>query len=262
MAGTDSAEDWVVYEHPLNERVRTLLRLEFLFGQGEFGMGGDSQWHSRTAVTALIDIMGLLGRGDLRKDIQKELDRVTAILEGLESSPGVDTERLAEALEECRALSERFQSAGPMIGGRLRENELLAAVAQRLGIMGGTCAFDLPGYHHWLEQPPEVRRRQLKNWFEDYRIMQEATLLLLWFLRDSARPKHETARGGMYQASLDRSQPYQLLRVLLPAGTPYFPEISGTRHFFTLRFMRQEDMDSRPRQAEEEVEFHLERCAI
>ena len=257
-----AVRDCTVYEHPLNERVRTLLRLEFLFGQGEFGYSGDTPWHSRAGVNALIDVMGLLSRGDLRKDVQKELDRVTGLLEGLEESPGVDASRLAEALSECRSVSERFQNAGPLLGARLRDNELLAAIGQRLGIIGGTCAFDLPGYHHWLQQPARERRRQLEDWFADYGLIREATDLLLWFLRDSAHPRRETAPAGMYQASLDRNQPYQLLRVLLPADAPYFPEISGTRHFVTLRFMHQDDMDTRPRQSQEDVDFLLERCAI
>ncbi len=260
----DSAplQDCTVFEHPLNERVRTLLRLEFLFAQGEFGFSGDSPWHSRAGVNALIDVMGLLSRGDLRKEVQKELDRVTGLLEGLEESPGVDASRLAQALAECRALTERFRNAGPLLGARLRDNELLAAVSQRLGIIGGTCAFDLPGYHHWLQQPAAQRRRQLQDLFADYGPIREATDLLLWFLRDSAHPRRESAPSGIYQASLDRNQPYQLLRVLLPADTAYFPEISGTRHFVTLRFMRQDDMDSRPRQSQEDVDFLLERCAI
>ena len=42
----------------------------------------------------------------------------------------MDASRLAKALGDCHSLSERFQNAGPLLGARLRDNELLAAIGQ------------------------------------------------------------------------------------------------------------------------------------
>lgn len=262
QAMTESAPQRITYEHPLNERVRTLLRLEFLFNQGRFGIDGDSTWHSRLAVDTLVDIVALLSRGDLRSEIQKELEQLVSSLEALGQRPGVDSGVLGPLLEECRDLAKRLRAAPPGIPAIVRDNEFLAAVAQRSGIMGGTCGFDLPGYHLWLNRPAERRREDLENWYSGFSILREATTRILSLLRESSDPVTETAAGGTYQRSLERGSPYQLLRVSMPASAPYFPEISGSKHFCTIRFMQQPSAIERPQQASEDVTFILECCAI
>ncbi|WP_018717304.1 cell division protein ZapD [Arhodomonas aquaeolei] len=259
---SESSSSRITYEHPLNERVRTLLRLEFLFDQGRFGMTGDTEWHSRLAVGTLVDIVALLSRGDLRSEIQKELEQMVTSLEALEKRPGVDPSLLAPVLDECRDLAQRLRAAPPGIPAIVRDNEFLAAVAQRSGIMGGTCAFDLPGYHLWLNRSPERRREDLESWYDGFGILRESTRRILSLLRESADPVTLEAEGGSYQRTLERGSPYQLLRVALPADAPYFPEISGNKHFCTVRFMVQGGATERPQQTDENVPFRLELCAI
>jgi cell division protein ZapD len=242
--------------------VRTLLRLEFLFEQGGFALGGSTTWHSRLGVQTLLDIQALLSRGDLRSDIQKEIERLTGSLDALRSKRGVDAGRLDAVLEECHDLLERLRSAPPGIPGELRGNEFLANVAQRAGILGGTCGFDLPGYQLWLHADPAARQQDLERWFGALGDLQEATQLILRLLRDSADPTREVARDGTYQTTLDRDTPYQLLRVSLPPGTRCFPEVSGSRHFCTIRFMVQPDLHERAQPLQEDVEFRFERCVI
>jgi cell division protein ZapD len=60
---------------------------------------------------------------------------------------------------------------------------------------------------------------------------------------------------------LDGNQPTQLIRVQIPAETPYFPEISGGKHRFTVRFMLF-DINQRPQQISEDVAFRLSCCSM
>jgi cell division protein ZapD len=52
-----------------------------------------------------------------------------------------------------------------------------------------------------------------------------------------------------------------MIMVKLPASSPYFAEISGGKHRFTVRFM---DSESKPRPAQvsEDVVFDLYCCAL
>ena len=68
------------YELPLSERMRTFLRLEFLYQQFNYFVEIDTDWASRTAVTSLLEMMAILTRGDIRSDVHKELDRHIGIL--------------------------------------------------------------------------------------------------------------------------------------------------------------------------------------
>ena len=62
----------IIYEHPLNDRIRTLLRLEHLFRQAQNFQKGASSWDSRMVITTLFDILDLFSRSDLKTEIIKE----------------------------------------------------------------------------------------------------------------------------------------------------------------------------------------------
>jgi cell division protein ZapD len=88
----------------------------------------------------------------------------------------------------------------------------------------------------------------------------DAVIELLWLTREAARPRVETALGGAFQITFERDNPCQLLRIALPAGTRLFPEISGSHHRCSIRFLNWTDVNARPAQATEDVKFLLTTC--
>src|SRR5690606_35161405 len=80
----------LIYEQPLNERMRTFLRLDYLYNQALYHNEKASQWGSRAAVASLIDILAILSRGDVRAEVLKEIERHLAQLESFANKPGVD----------------------------------------------------------------------------------------------------------------------------------------------------------------------------
>ncbi|RZU97925.1 cell division protein ZapD [Spiribacter vilamensis] len=262
MDTTIPGTDEMIYEYPLNERMRTFLRLEFLFNNLRFGIEGDSKWHTRMAVDALLDITALLSRSDVRSELQKELERILASLEKLQARPEVDERRLEPVLAECRDIARQLREAPTGIPSVVRNNEFLTTIEQRAGVPGGTCAFDLPGYHLWLESEVSQRRALLEQWHGAFRLMDQGTALVIRLLRDSADPVNEVASGGSFQATLDRATPYQMLRVKIPRSMHCYPEVSGSRHFCNIRFLQQPTQGERPNQADDDVAFILERCVI
>ncbi|MEX0731495.1 MAG: cell division protein ZapD [Aquisalimonadaceae bacterium] len=252
----------IIFEQPLNERFRTLMRLDMLFRQADFGIQGEEEWHSRLAIDTLMDILEILTRGDTRSELIKELERVTATLGRLSENPGVDGDRLHYFVTQCNQVIQRLRIQHGQLGAALRKDEMLTAIMQRSGIAGGTCAFDLPSYHRWLQQPAGRRQQALEDWFAVLDGVRQACDLILRLVRDSAVPRPQVARDGTYQRNLDRGTPYQLIRVELPADSPWFAEISGSKHFITIRFMEQPDTTQRAAQAERDVEFILSCCVL
>ena len=49
-------ENRLVYEHPLSERIRTLLRIENLFSRLDHYSGSPDLWDVRLTVSLLIDL--------------------------------------------------------------------------------------------------------------------------------------------------------------------------------------------------------------
>ena len=57
-----------VYEQPLNERMRTFLRLDFLYQQTLYHEERADSWSTRAAVGSLLEILAITSRGDIRCD--------------------------------------------------------------------------------------------------------------------------------------------------------------------------------------------------
>lgn len=255
-----STPDQIIYEHPLNERIRTILRLEHLFRLAVHYMQGQNSWDSRTFITSLIDILDIFSRGDMKNELIKELERSATTLKGLMANPQVDSTRLATILKAMEHLIENLYGMKNQPGHELREDEFLNAVRQRSTIPGGSCDFDLPAYHRWLEQPWSQREADQKKWLAQLDPIRQAIELQLKMIRNSADPVMLNSEDGSYQQSLDSSLPFQLLCVSLPADSPYYAEISGSRHRFNIRFLQ--STVGRAEVAAEPVTFQLTCCSL
>ncbi|MGD2076180.1 MAG: cell division protein ZapD, partial [Gammaproteobacteria bacterium] len=154
------------------------------------------------------------------------------------------------------------KAAGGPIAADLRKNEFLGSIQQRSAIPGGTCDFDLPAYHFWLQQPPDARARDLAGWMGRFEVIAQAIQLILRLIRDSTELKSVTAESGFFQKTLDTNHPCQLVRVAVGEDIPYYAEISGGRHRFTVRFLESSLQDGHMRQATRNIAFKLGCCAI
>src|ERR1700678_2026249 len=139
----------VVYEQPLNERMRTCLRLEFLYTQASYHSELDNAWSSRAAVSSLLEILAITARGDSRSDVLKELERQVNVLKEYQSKTGVDPARLKSLMSNLVKLRSDLSSIGGNFMAPLRDSEFLSAVKDRSAIYGGICEFDLPYYSYW-----------------------------------------------------------------------------------------------------------------
>lgn len=254
---TDTA--LTTYEQPLTERMRTFLRLEFLHRQTEHHVERESEIDTREAVSGILEIAAILGRGDVRSEVLKELERQINGLESFASNPNVDHRRVDALLVELNASRKGLNAIGPHYLQPLKDSEFLNAIKHRSAIPGGTCEFDLPLFSHWLRQPYEARLQHLDQWLGALRPLCDAVRQVMWLVRQSAQPVEYTATKGMYQHSIARETGCRMLRVQVGA-TDLFPEISGSPQRFTIRFLRWSDIESRPTQAAEDVHFLLCIC--
>ena len=136
------------YEQPLSERMRTFMRLEFLYRQMLYSTDSDSDWATRATIGSLLEIMAILSRGDIRSDVHKELDGQISQLQKYKSQPEVDGKRLDTLLGNLISTRAEVDSRGTNFLQPLKDSEFLSAIKHRSAIPGGTCEFDLPEYSH------------------------------------------------------------------------------------------------------------------
>ncbi len=251
-----------IYEFPLNERIRVFIRLEQLFNQLNHFMDGASVFDKRAAISALLDILMIFSRNDLKSELLKELDRHSKKLNQITNNQDVDTEKLNKILAKINKVSNKLYNTNGKIGVNVMESDLFQSISQRSSIPGGTCSFDLPAFHYWLEQDEETQQRDMLQWTKPLTYIRSAINLILHFIRQSSIATEETAEAGFFQLALDKSQPFQLLRVGITDSTPCFAEISGGRHRFTIRFMQPSSDSKRPSQIVDTVSFSLTCCVF
>jgi cell division protein ZapD len=254
-------DDVLIFEQPLNERMRTFLRLDFLYNQALYHNETPSQWGSRAAMSSLLDILAITTRSDTRSDVLKELERHLALLNEFQTKPGVDGGRLRTVMSNLLRLRSDLLSAGSAFLQPLRDSEFLSAIKHRSAIPGGTCEFDLPDYYYWLSQAADTRMRTFGQWLAMLRPLCDAIAELLWLTRQSGRAREEIAQGGVFHITFDRDSPSQLLRISLPSSLGLYPEISGSHYRCSIRFLTWNGLTARPTQAEGEVRFMLSCCS-
>ena len=252
----------ILYEHPLNERIRTFLRLEYLFKQAAYHLKNSSEWDSRATLNCVLEILAIFGNSNLKSELIKELERHSISMKRLEENPDVDAAQLSSLMEDIQGKMEGMHQINGQVANELKNSEFLARIQQRSAIPGGTCDFDLPAFHYWLQQPSRERIRDLAQWLDNFDAAGQAIQLIMSLTRNSTPMKTTLATAGVYQRTLDPNRPYQLVRIELSPDLPYFAELSGGRHRFTARFLKFSITGERARHTDQDIEFKLACCVI
>ncbi|MDR0563676.1 MAG: cell division protein ZapD, partial [Azoarcus sp.] len=195
----------ITYEYPFTERIRTLLRLEDLLQRSAHFRDSDDPLHHHVALLALFETIEVAGRADLKIDLVTELERQRQILLSFRDNPQISEEALTTALKEIEQSSASLLEMKDRFGQHIRKNEWLTSIRNRVGIPGGSCEFDLPSYHYWLNLDAQTRRRNLEEWVAPIKPIEEALSIVLRLLRSSGRVESQVARRGVFSMMMSGS---------------------------------------------------------
>ena len=246
-----------VYEFPLNEKVRTYLRLEQLFKQLKQVESASEDWQFMNFFETLFTLLDLLERLDIRNDILKDIEVHEKNLVHWSQHPKIDTEALQAALQKILKLRDDLKKA-KKIGTSLKEDKFLASIRQRFSIPGGTCSFDLPNLHYWLKQPIESVREQVNQWLTELHLISDAIDITLSFLRERGRFVNIDAENAFYQGVAEDK--IELIRIYSATDKGYYPILSGNKYRYAIRFMLFNPNENASTAVEGKVEFKLASC--
>jgi len=243
----------VLFEHPLNEKMRTWLRVEFLLNQLHETVPADNSVAALGVFRIISDLLDIFERGDMRTELLKELERQQQKLRAWLDVPGVDEQTVTQLSSRLRQLSAELMNA-PRMGQPLREDRLIALVRQRLSIPGGCCSFDLPGLHIWLHQEQQLRDTQVNGWLASLDPLRNSLAMILDLIRQSGVFRHQTSLNGFYQ---DNAEDADLLRLKLTLEDALYPQISGHKSRYAIRFL---PLDSEQGNVPARLNFDLACC--
>ncbi len=248
----------LTFEHPLTERIRTFLRAEFLFQAAKHRFNSlENHWDARDCISNIIEVYNLVERTEFRSELAKELEKHTNGLQRLAKTPSVDFKALDKVLRDLEKSAEVLKTYSAKQGIFPQNSELLNGVRQRLTIPGGTCSFDLPAFHYWLNLPAKTRQSSLNQWIETLDPLEKALSLVLELTRQSSIPTKETANAGTFQKTLSQQATCQLIRVRLRSDIGVFPEISANKHRVNIRFLTANFEQGKHALSSQDIPFEL-----
>jgi cell division protein ZapD len=251
----------ISYEFPINEKIRTLLRLEDLYVRTISFANRDLPIDHHMALLGIFEIMEVASRADLKSDLLQELERQRQTLIALRNNPHISEDALERVLTEIESTHARLLSMTGKLGQYLRENEWLMAIKQRISIPGGVCEFDLPSYHYWRTQSAERRKQDLDRWVNPLLPIKHGLDIVLKLLRDSAKSSHFVAKAGSFQ-QMSGGKTVQLLKVTLNDDLPAVPELSANRYAINIRFIVPSTSGDRAKVVDSDVQFTLGYCNL
>ena len=250
----------ILYEYPVNERVRTYLRLEQLFRRLGDLMERQTPTDHHFAITTIFEIMDVGGRADLKTDVLKDLEKQKHVLGGYRGNPAVSNVALDDVIGQLETCFSSLSNLPGKAGQSLTENDWLMSIRSRVGIPGGTCEFDLPSYFAWQHLSFSERQKNLQYWIAPLVPLAESVRVLLSLLRDSGAAQKVVAPAGHYQQTLPQGRTFHLLRLRIDPALGVSPEISGNRLMVSVRLMRHES-DDRLHVCTDDVTFELTLCS-
>jgi cell division protein ZapD len=245
----------LTYEHPLNEKLRTYLRLEHLLEQLLQLNALANQWQQQAFFNGLFDLIEVLDRNDVRPDLIKDTERCETALVAWAKHPSVSDDKLKPVLQQAVKLQSDLLRSGKFVGN-LKEDKFLAPLRQRFSIPGGTCFFDVPQLHYWFNLPLQERQLMATNWCAELNLLQQALSFVLGFSREKGQFTELVAQNGFYQSNTEQ---HELLRIRYPLEAGVYPTVSGNKYRYAIRFMQLSDDSGRSNSAED-VGFKLACC--
>ncbi len=254
----------ITFEHPAgDEQVRLYLRLEYLYTELKKHMKEESVSHSKNAMTALLKILNVIDRPDLKSKLVQTLTSHATNLSQLIEAPNVNKVVLEDILQRLYQHIHYLHNYQGKIGESLRKNEFLTQIRLHLNNPAGANEYTLPTYHLWLSKPGYDRIQDLQLWSHPLLDLGSIIEQLLNLMRKSTEGKKVVAKNGFYQQDQDIALPCKLLRVSLPAHLGMFPQVSANKHSIHIILMEPDFYHgNKPTQVKNDIEFELTCCRL
>ncbi len=251
-----------IYEHPLNERTRLFLRLEWLFllNRDLSQVRGAGACHAR--LGHLLGLETLLLRGDVRKEILREFERVQLTWNQLRNLPHLDPVRLDRLLVEFSEKARSLLDPQERLGEGLKSCEFLNLVKSKAVLPGGATDFDVPAYGHFIQLDVAARQKALDHWYGELAPIESAVHFYLKLLRESTAFTDRVAPNGGFEEDLTPLATTSLIRIAIDPACDCFPEVSANRHRLFIRFLAQPNLCERPTPVKTAVHWQIQHCQL
>lgn len=232
--------DIITFEIPLNEHMRSLLRLERIFRETRRHIEFSTASAHFFALKQIFLLLDFFERGEFKAELIKELDRELKYFTKLGTNPDVDLSKLDVFINQLGQLSNWFKNHHGKIGHQLLKQEFLSTAKQKLINGCARITFDAPFVKLFLSKPAAMRQDKLNEWLKSFKAIQTSTEVLLRLSRETGFYQTAFAEEGFYQQEMKKNE-FKFIGIRLPTEMNIYPEVSSGPKRFSIRFMRLDD---------------------
>ncbi len=241
------------FEHPLNEKTRIYLRVEYLMRQLKVSAKFSDDLQYLLFFRSLFDLLEIFDQIQLKSELAKDIEKQRLSYRSWLNVDGVDQEMLQHVLQDIDTIHGALMQA-ERFGQSLKDDRFLSTIRQRFNLPGGACGFDLPALHHWLHLSDEVKTRDSAKWVGTLQPLADALEMWLKLARETGMFKSHIATNGFYQSDAEDAN---ILRLSIPLHFGVYPMISGHKNRFAIKFI-----DFQTGQAcSDDIDFELAVCS-
>ncbi len=244
----------VIYEEPMDERIRKFLKLENHFLKLNYHKDIDTAYDSYAALNSIILIYKILSRVEVKSELIREIDfqknRYSEYIK-LENS---DKTKLNSIMEKQDVILNNLHSLKPSYLKDLNNDELFVSCVKH----NENLSTELD---YWLTRDHNMRLNQINLWQELIKPIEHSIYFCLDILRKSSETNEICANNGFHLIKIEHEKKIRLLRVTMQTDNYYFPRISLGPQRATISFMMINE-NNKFIQIKENISFVLDLCYI
>lgn len=223
----------IAFEYPLNEKIRSYLRFEFLFMQIEESSAFTNKSDATAFFKNLFDLLELIDRCDIRHDLVKDLRILSEQMNEWLTLEQADHQAVSELISEIEELILGLTNMPKQLR-YFKTNRFLTSLKQRFSIPSGSCNFDLPQFHFWLSSDSQQRQQEAQRWLSHFTNLDKALSVFLKVKRSQGVTSELIAQNGFYQGEVENCS-FVIIKVNREQAV--YPMISGHKDRYSIRFM-------------------------
>ena len=244
----------VIYEEPMDERIRKFLKLENYFLKLNYHKDIDTIYDSFASLNNLILIYKTLSRVEVKSELIREIDfhknRYSEYIK-IKSS---DKTKLNSIMEKQNVILNNLHTLKPNYLNDLNNDELFQNCVKHHENLNTELDY-------WLTRDHNMRLNQINLWLELIKPIEHSVNFCLSILRKSSEANEICANNGFHLIKVEQEKKIRLLRVTMQTDNYYFPRISLGPQRATISFMMINE-NNKFIQIKENISFVLDLCYI
>lgn len=252
----------IIFEFPLSERIRRLLRIEEIYQKFENQLKNTHDYFEFGCFNTLFEIVQLVSRSDLKIDFLQELERQEKKQSGLLGLQGLKEGQLdsKEIISMIQVARKKLENIDVKPGFNFNNNLFLEEIKKRISSPGGLLDVDFPNFRNWAAlKTRKSKLEDFKSWAQPLIVFKDAASIILLILRNQCHVESIKIKEGKHQQTINPLKTFDLIRLELEKTLNIYPEISANKYTVNV-FFNQLNQDLKKELFKKNLEFKYSIC--